>query len=88
MHASGYYPNQSTGGDGLERWTADDEPLDKSDVVVWYTTGVTHIPRPEEWPIMNVHQTGFKLVPAGFFARNPAMNLPPAGEIKKGSFAE
>ncbi|HEX6096105.1 MAG TPA: primary-amine oxidase [Thermoanaerobaculia bacterium] len=76
MHASGYYPNQSSGGDGLEKWTADDEGLDKADVVVWYTTGVTHIPRPEEWPIMNVHTTGFKLVPAGFFARNPAMNLP------------
>lgn len=76
MHASGYYPNQSKGGDGLEKWTADDEALDKTDVVVWYTTGVTHIPRPEEWPIMNVHQTGFKLMPAGFFARNPAVNLP------------
>lgn len=76
MHASGYYPNQSSGGDGLEKWTADDESLDKSDVVVWYTTGVTHIPRAEEWPIMNVHQTGFKLIPAGFFARNPAVNLP------------
>jgi primary-amine oxidase len=76
MHASGYYPNQSTGGDGLEQWTADDESVDKQDVVVWYTTGVTHIPRAEEWPIMNVHQTGFKLVPAGFFTRNPAMNLP------------
>jgi len=76
MHASGYYPNQSTGGDGLEKWTADDEALDKTDVVVWYTTGVTHIPRAEEWPIMNVHTTGFKLVPAGFFARNPAVNLP------------
>lgn len=75
MHASGYYPNQSKGGDGLEKWTADDETLDKTDVVVWYTTGVTHIPRPEEWPIMNVHQTGFKLMPAGFFARNPAVNL-------------
>jgi len=76
MHASGYYPNQSKGGDGLEQWTAGDEPLDKTDVVVWYTFGVTHIPRPEEWPIMNVHQTGFKLMPAGFFARNPAVNLP------------
>lgn len=76
MHASGYYPNQSTGGDGLEQWTADDEALDKTDVVVWYTTGVTHIPRAEEWPIMNVHQTGFKLVPSGFFARNPAIDLP------------
>lgn len=76
MHASGYYPNQSKGGDGLEKWTADDEALDNADVVVWYTTGVTHIPRPEEWPIMNVHQTGFKLIPAGFFARNPAVALP------------
>jgi len=76
MHASGYYPNQSTGGDGLEKWTSDDQSLDNADVVVWYTTGVTHIPRPEEWPIMNVHPTGFKLMPAGFFARNPALNLP------------
>lgn len=76
MHASGYYPNQSKGGDGLEAWTADDEPLDNSDLVVWYTTGVTHIPRPEEWPIMSVHQTGFKLLPAGFFTRNPALDVP------------
>jgi primary-amine oxidase len=78
MHASGYYPNQSRGGAGLEEWTADNEGLDGTDVVVWYTTGVTHIPRPEEWPIMNVHPTGFKLMPAGFFARNPALNLPGA----------
>lgn len=76
MHASGYYPNQSRGGDGLEKWTGDDESLDKADVVVWYTSGVTHIPRPEEWPIMSVHPTGFKLMPAGFFARNPAVTLP------------
>lgn len=47
MHASGYYPNQSTGGEGLEQWTSDDEALDKQDVVVWYTTGVTHIPAPK-----------------------------------------
>jgi len=76
MHGAGYYPNQSKGGDGLEAWTADDEPLDDSDLVVWYTTGVTHIPRPEEWPIMPVHQTGFKLLPAGFFSRNPALDVP------------
>ena len=76
MHAAGYYPNQSKGGDGLEAWTAGDEPLDDSDLVVWYTTGVTHIPRPEEWPIMSVHQTGFKLLPAGFFSRNPALDVP------------
>jgi primary-amine oxidase len=76
MHASGYYPNQSRGGAGLEEWSGNDESEDGADVVVWYTTGVTHIPRPEEWPIMTVHQTGFKLVPAGFFVRNPALDLP------------
>lgn len=76
MHAAGYDPNQSTADHGLALWTADDEALDDTDLVVWYTTGVTHIPRPEEWPIMTVHPTGFKLIPAGFFARNPPLDLP------------
>jgi primary-amine oxidase len=76
MHAAGYYPNQSTTDHGLSLWTANDESLEAADLVVWYTTGVTHIPRPEEWPIMTVHQTGFKLIPAGFFVRNPALDLP------------
>jgi primary-amine oxidase len=38
--------------------------------------GVTHIPRPEEWPIMPVHHIGFQLLPAGFFDRNPALDVP------------
>ena len=45
-------------------------------VVVWYTMGVTHIPRPEEWPVMPVTHVGFKLIPAGFFSRNPALDVP------------
>jgi primary-amine oxidase len=38
--------------------------------------GVTHLPRPEEWPVMSVHRIGFKLAPAGFFDRNPALDVP------------
>ena len=76
QYAAGAYPNQSAGGDGLPRWTADNEPLENQDVVVWYTLGVTHIPRPEEWPIMNTTHVGFKLIPGGFFARNPALDVP------------
>jgi primary-amine oxidase len=76
VFAAGAYPNQSTGGDGLPKWIADDESLVNEDVVVWYTLGVTHIPRPEEWPIMPVTHVGFKLVPGGFFARNPALDVP------------
>jgi primary-amine oxidase len=75
-YAAGHYVNQSRGGEGLPRWTQADRPLVDQDVVLWYTLGVTHIPRPEEWPVMPVHHTGFKLVPAGFFARNPALGVP------------
>lgn len=76
MNAAGVYPNQSRGGDGLPRWVANNEPLDKQDVVVWYTLGITHIPRPEEWPVMPVTHVGFKMIPGGFFARNPALDVP------------
>ena len=32
-----------------------------ADVVLWYTFGVTHIARPEDWPVMPVEYTGFLL---------------------------
>lgn len=75
-YAGGEYAVLSTGDDGLLRFSADDESITAKDLVVWYTLGVTHIPRPEEWPVMPVHRVGFKLLPAGFFDRNPALDLP------------
>lgn len=76
LYAAGNYPNQSPGGDGLPRFVADDETLERQDVVVWYTLGVTHVPRPEEWPVMPVTHVGFRLVPGGFFSRDPALDVP------------
>jgi primary-amine oxidase len=76
VYAAGAYPNQSRGGAGLPAWVADKEPLSNQDVVVWYTMGVTHIPRPEEWPVMPVTHVGFKMIPGGFFSRNPALDVP------------
>jgi len=76
MYAAGDYPYQSKGGDGLPKWTAADRPLDNRDVVLWYVMGITHNPRPEDWPVMPTYEAGFKLVPWGFFARNPARDLP------------
>jgi primary-amine oxidase len=75
-YAAGDYINQSAGGEGLPKWTAANRSIDNRDLVVWYTLGVTHIPRPEEWPVMTCHRAGFKLIPAGFFARNPALDVP------------
>ncbi len=76
-YAAGDYPNQSRGGDGLPKWTAANRSIDNQDLVLWYTMGITHNPRPEDWPVMPVHAAGFKLVPWGFFSSNPALDIPP-----------
>ncbi len=77
--AAGDYPNQHEGGDGLPRWTAADRPITDTDVVLWYTFGVTHFVRPEDWPVMPVEYAGFLLSPVGFFSRNPALDVPASG---------
>lgn len=77
INAAGAFVNQSRGGDGLPAWTRADRPLDGRDVVLWYTLGTTHLPRPEEWPVMPVATLGFRLVPFGFFDRNPALDVAP-----------
>jgi len=77
-YAAGDYPNQSHGGDGLPKWTASNRSLDNQDLVLWYTVGITHNPRPEDWPVMPVQSVGFQLMPWGFFARNPVIDLPPS----------
>ncbi len=77
-YAAGEYPNMHPGGSGLPEWTSADRPLDDQDVVVWYTFGHHHVPRPEDWPIMPVTTAGFSLKPVGFFERNPALDVPPS----------
>jgi primary-amine oxidase len=76
--AAGDYPNQNPGGDGLPRWTAADRTVVDTDIVLWHTFGVTHVVRPEEWPVMPVERTGFSFVPTGFFDANPALDVPPS----------
>jgi primary-amine oxidase len=76
LYAAGDYPNQSEGGDGLPRYTAKNESIEDTDVVLWYTMNVTHIPRPEEWPVMPTTNIGFRLIPASFFDANPALDVP------------
>jgi primary-amine oxidase len=76
-YPAGEYPNQSPGGDGLERWTAADRGLVDEDVVLWYVFGSHHFPRLEDWPVMPVVRCGFQLRPVGFFDRNPALDVPP-----------
>ena len=76
--AGGEHPNQHPGGDGLPRFVSQNRSLVDEDVVVWFTFGLTHVPRPEDWPVMPVEYAGFSLVPFGFFDRNPTLDVPPS----------
>ena len=78
MSAAGNYPNQHPGDDGLIKWTKQNRNVADTDVVVWYTMGHTHIPRPEDYPVMPTAYIGFLLKPNGFFNANPANDVPPA----------
>ncbi len=78
LGAAGDFTNQHPGGGGLPAYTAGDRALSNTDVVVWHTFGLTHVPRPEDWPLMPVEYCGFSLVPTGFFERNPALDVPPS----------
>jgi primary-amine oxidase len=76
-YAAGEYPNGHPGGDGLPRWTAANRPIERRNLVLWYTFGAHHVPRPEDWPVMPVVRVGFSLRPRGFFDRSPALDVPP-----------
>jgi primary-amine oxidase len=79
-YGAGDYPNQSTGGDGLVKWTEQDRPIQNADVVFWYTFSHVHIPRPEDYPVMPTAYIGFSLKPTGFFAVNPGIDVPPSAK--------
>jgi primary-amine oxidase len=63
--------NQNPGGKdfGLQKWVDRDDDIENKDVVAWPMFGVTHISRPEDWPIMPVEILRVHLKPSGFFQR-------------------
>ncbi|MGD8329988.1 MAG: hypothetical protein PVJ49_11180 [Acidobacteriota bacterium] len=75
MHAGGDLLPPGVRGTGLPQWTAGDRNLRNTDVVLWYTLGITHQVRPEDYPVMPVHTAGFAIVPWGFFVENPALDI-------------
>jgi primary-amine oxidase len=78
LYAAGDYPTQSRGEDGLPAWTKADRPIEDTDIVAWYTVGMHHVVRAEDWPVMPVVWHDFEIRPFDFFARNPALDLPPS----------
>ena len=76
-YSAGDFVNQHPGGGGIPAFIAGDKDIDGADIVLWHTFGPTHVPRPEDWPVMPVARCGFTLKPTGFFDRNPTLDVPP-----------
>ena len=73
----GEFVNQSAEDEGLPVWTAAERSIDNTDVVLWYTFGIHHVPRVEDWPIMPADTVSFWLKPTGFFDHNPSLDVAP-----------
>jgi primary-amine oxidase len=76
-YPAGEFVNQSTGEDGLAAWTAKNRPIENTDIVLWHSFGLHHLPRPEDHPVQPCISCGFTLMPSGFFDQNPVIDLPP-----------
>lgn len=75
LYPEGTYPNRSDKDTGLGAFIADDENIHNKDLVVWLTTGTTHIARAEEWPIMPTEWVNVLLKPWNFFDETPSLNM-------------
>jgi primary-amine oxidase len=82
-YPAGEYMNHSDGGGGLPDFIAADRDLVDADLVLWHVFGLHHMPRTEDFPVQPCISTGFRLMPSGFFDRNPGIDLPP--EVNAGS---
>jgi primary-amine oxidase len=76
-YAAGEYVNHSNGTGDIADFIKQDRPIENTDIVLWHVFGLHHPVRTEDFPVQPVVLTGFKLMPAGFFNGNPAIDLPP-----------
>ncbi len=73
---AGQFMNHSDGSEGVHAWAARAQPIEGEDIVAWHVFGLHHPVRLEDYPVQPVVTTGFKLMPNGFFDRNPCLDLP------------
>nr|MBP6117625.1 hypothetical protein [Neisseriaceae bacterium] len=74
LYPEGTYPNRSGEDTGLAAFIKDNQNIDNKDLVVWLTTGTTHVARAEEWPIMPTEWVNVLLKPWNFFNETPTLD--------------
>lgn len=60
----------------IGKWVEAELPIVDEDILVYLTVGTTHIPRPEDWPVMPVEHLSVSFKPTSFFKSNPSMDVP------------
>ncbi|KAF9266379.1 peroxisomal copper amine oxidase [Marasmius fiardii PR-910] len=69
-------------GDSITSWVAGRKSVKEEDLLVYLTIGTTHIPRPEDWPVMPVEHLNITLKPQSFFVKNPSMDVPSQHDLR------
>ena len=74
--------------DSIEEWVGDGKKsIANKDIVTYLTLGATHIPRPEDFPVMPAETVRMMLKPVNFFRRNPALDVPATNDARSVSAA-
>jgi primary-amine oxidase len=69
--------------DSIEKWVGDGKTnVANTDIVTYVTVGTTHIPRPEDFPVMPTEKVSMVLKPVHFFYRNPTLDVPATNDAK------
>ncbi|GAA6012761.1 hypothetical protein JCM10207_005352 [Rhodosporidiobolus poonsookiae] len=78
LFPAGKFPTQTMEApeDSLEYWMKGNRNISNTDVVVWVQFGVTHIVRPEDWPVMPYEDCRIMFKPTSFFKQNPSLDVP------------
>lgn len=80
LYTDGDYPNRSTHDTGLGQFAGNNENIKNEDLVVWLTTGTTHVARSEEWPMMPTEWVNVLLKPWNFFDQTPSLTQNESGK--------
>ncbi|THH31254.1 hypothetical protein EUX98_g2908 [Antrodiella citrinella] len=68
----------------ITSWVQGEDSLVAEDLLVYITVGTTHIPRPEDWPVMPVEMLRVAFKPSHFFTANPSLDVPGANDSHSG----
>ncbi|KZT52940.1 hypothetical protein CALCODRAFT_557812 [Calocera cornea HHB12733] len=81
---AGKYVPQSNNApeDSLEGWMKGAQSVDDEDIILFFTVGSNHIPRPEDWPVMPADMMRITFKPVSFFKQNPALDVPSTNDTK------